>query len=734
MRRYSFFIAHIAFLTLIVGVFFYQLLLGKLPVPTDALVGLYHPWRDLYAKEYPRGVPYKNFLITDPVRQQIPWRKIAIDAWKQGRVPWWNPYTYGGTPLVGNIQAAVFYPLNILFFVFSFATAWTILIVLQPYLAGLFLFLYLGSRKVHPTAALVGAVAWSFSGFSVAWLMWGTIVQTAMWLPLILLAIDRILEGKRRWWIILTGALTMQFLAGHAQVFLYGMIFSFFYFLLRLRQLPKHRTIPYVDFAKAISFFVVVTMLQWVPLMKSLLASARLTESVWDKPGFFIPWEHLIQFFVPDFFGNPATMNYWGTWNWAEFVGYVGIVPIFFAAIATTSNWKQARFWAWTILVGLLFALPTPVAKLPYYLHLPVASSLQPTRLLVIIDLSLAVLAAFGIEAFLKKPRRVGLVCVAIGAIIGVAWVATWPGGEHMTVARRNLLMPTGLFILAAVVVYIGIGFRKLQKPALLVLLGLSSFDLLRFGWKFTPFTPREYFFPETAVITYLTNQPKPFRVMSVDDRIFPPNATSYFGIETIEGYDPVYSARYEQFFVALARGNADITGPYGFNRILTTKNIDSPLLPYGNVRYLLSLEDLDRPFLSKVFQEGETRVYEYKKALPRAYFADRILLALSPKDTLERLIADPEVRLAVAEKPLDILSVPLTVNEEVRIDSYAANRMTLTATAANPRLLVILNQFDSGWHAKIDGTKAPLYRVNVVFIGILVPGGTHKIILQSTL
>ena len=57
---------------------------GKLPVPSDTLVGLYHPWRDLYRDTNPRGVPFKNFLITDPVRQQIPWRKIVIDQWKEG--------------------------------------------------------------------------------------------------------------------------------------------------------------------------------------------------------------------------------------------------------------------------------------------------------------------------------------------------------------------------------------------------------------------------------------------------------------------------------------------------------------------------------------------------------------------------------------------------------------------------------------------------------------------------
>jgi len=32
----------------------------------------------------------------------------------QGAVPLWNPYIFGGTPLVANPQAGLFYPLNML--------------------------------------------------------------------------------------------------------------------------------------------------------------------------------------------------------------------------------------------------------------------------------------------------------------------------------------------------------------------------------------------------------------------------------------------------------------------------------------------------------------------------------------------------------------------------------------------------------------------------------------------
>ena len=81
------FLKHLYFVVILlaVAVFFYPFLKGgKLPIAADALVGLYHPWRDALAIEYPNGYPYKNPLITDPFRQQFIYRKLAIEELKKG--------------------------------------------------------------------------------------------------------------------------------------------------------------------------------------------------------------------------------------------------------------------------------------------------------------------------------------------------------------------------------------------------------------------------------------------------------------------------------------------------------------------------------------------------------------------------------------------------------------------------------------------------------------------------
>lgn len=742
-------IGWLALFTLLVGVFFYPTFTkGKLPVPTDALVGLYHPWRDLYAGEFPRGVPFKNFLITDPVRQEIPWRKLVIDSWKSGHSPAWNPYTFAGVPLNANIQAAPFYPLNVLFFMFDFPVAWTILIMLQSLLAGLFLFWYLRAQKLSPVASLVGAVAWAFGGFSISWMTWGTITQTALWAPLTLLSIDQLLHSttgstnkeKIRWAIVLTLSIVMTATAGHAQVAMYMLILAGSYLWWRMKSGEgSHMGLRWIGIAVGVA--IVLTSVQWIPLLKFLPQTGRVgAVDSWKTAGWFLPWQHLVQFVAPDFFGNPATLNYWGVWNYGEFIGYIGVIPLVFA-FSSLFLPGIPMFFSVMLVTALLFMLPNPVSILPFILRVPLLSVLQPTRLMVIVDLCLAVLAAYGVDAIAKHAGRMRWALAVIGFTIFALWGIVLVGKfiwhdptfiSNLLIAKRNLVLPTLLFA-GSGAWYIFARFMKRgwrQWIAIGVLIFVIVFDLFRFGWKFTPFTTPNYFYPMTKALTYVTSQPAPFRVMSLDDRIMPPNTAAYYGIESIEGYDPIAPKRYENYLAASELGKAEFTRPTGFNRIYTAHNIDSKLLPYLNVRYVLALTDISRPFLRKVTEDGEVRIYEYLKANPRVYLADRIILAKNPEDIVTTLMTASPSLVGIVEQPIRVLSVPLSAEEGVQLTSYQPNEMHIRTTTLNPRLVVVLNSYNDGWTAVVDGISTPVMRVNYLFMGFVVPSGRHDVTL----
>src|SRR5579885_2600913 len=97
-------------------------LTSKVPFPSTYQVNNFAPW-----DAYPGfASPVKNAAMPDVITQIVPWKFFTIQMWKSGQVPLWNPYSFSGTPHLANYQSAVLSPLNILFFIFSFVSAWSL--------------------------------------------------------------------------------------------------------------------------------------------------------------------------------------------------------------------------------------------------------------------------------------------------------------------------------------------------------------------------------------------------------------------------------------------------------------------------------------------------------------------------------------------------------------------------------------------------------------------------------
>jgi len=724
----------------IVGIFFQQtLLFGKLPVPSDTLIGMYHPWRDAYAHTFTNGVPFKNFLITDPIRQQIPWRKQVIDAFKSKKLPLWDATSFSGVPLFANIQSGSLYPLNVLFFIFPFSTAWTILIISQPLLAGIFLFLFLRHKQLDPISSLAGAVCFAFSGFSIAWLTWGTMVSTILWLPLTLLSFEKIHESSKKtpWRLLFIFSLVSAFFAGHIQIFAYCMLVfgAYAVWIFRKVKIQKlfimHVVIPVIILA--------ITAPVWFRFISYLPETSRISGSVWTVEGFFIPLRHLMQFIAPDFFGNPATLNYWGTWNYGEMVGYIGVVGLFLAMLGIS---MKTMFWVGILGLSLLFAVDSSVARLPFIFHIPGISSLQPTRLLAIIDMCLSILAAYGMATLVSGEKKkqlfiagIVLLIIFIGAWISVLVPTSFRIPiEQIAVVKRNLILPSIMFGLMLGIIGGAVVLKKswitLRYGVAFLALILLSFELIRFGWKFTPFTDAAFFFPETEIISRLKQAPKPFRVLSVDDRLLPPNVLSFYNVESISGYDPIHTLRYEEYIAAMERGEPNIKPPFGFTRIIAPKTITSPLLSLLNVRYILSMDPLTGSNVRLLAEEGTTKLYKYVGGVPRVYLAEQIVTESSKEAVIRRLYEPSFIpgKTAVVESPVSLVSAPLQIDESAVISSYEGDKIIIETTTKNVRLLVVGNMMDSHWKATIDERQAEILRTNYLFLGIIIPRGNHQV------
>ena len=160
----------------------------------------------------------RNFVYRDAGHFYYPYFKLIAQEWAAGRVPLWNPYENGGVPLAGNPTASVFYPLKLLFLLpYPVAYKW--------YLMGHVLIAWvvctLSARGLGISwwgSALAGT-AYAFSGFVIFQVFNIVFLCGAAWLPLGMLAVDRLVRRPRAGWCLtLAVVLALQVLGGDPQV------------------------------------------------------------------------------------------------------------------------------------------------------------------------------------------------------------------------------------------------------------------------------------------------------------------------------------------------------------------------------------------------------------------------------------------------------------------------------------------------------------------------------------
>lgn len=725
------FIPFVLYIFLVYHPFFLK---GLLPIPSDTVVGLYHPWRDFFAKDYPNGIPFKNSLITDAVRQEYPWRKLAVEELLKGKLPLWNPYSFSGYPLAANLQSAPYYPLNILYLFNNFSLIWSVQIFLQTVLGGLFMVIFLRNLGLSKEGSVLGTIAWVGSGFFVSWLETNTVVQTAIWLPFSLYFMDKIFQqGKGRNFLGLAFGTLMVLLAGHLQIAFYVLSTAGIYFLYRFWESRNIKTILATGSAMVLAILFTVPFL-WPAFQFIALSGRNYDQLTWQKPDWFLPWQNLAQFLAPDLFGNPATLNYFGVWNYGEFVGYIGLVALIFSITGILFGGRGKRIFLVLLSLGFIFALQNPIAEIPFRLGIPFLSTSQPSRIIVIICFSLAVLSAMGLDSFLKKPKRIrwGLLITAVGT--GILWAIAWR--LRLGVSVRNLYLPTAILGVSALGILAATFNKNWTKYIVYGLLLLASFDSVRFAAKFLPFTSGEWLFPRTEAIAFLQEKAKSdtFRIVSLDERIMSDNFPIAYKLQSVGGYDPLYLSRYAEFMAAIKRNEANINPPFNYNRIIEPGRIDSKLFPLLNAKYVLSLFPLFEPYLTKVFQEGQTIVYQDNRALPRAFFVNQTKLAIGKQRVMYELYDatyDPGKKAIIED---NMIGSGNWSGGQVTIQLYQPNEIVLQTQNSGEGYLVVTDIFYPSWRATIDERPTEIYLTDYTFRGLRVPSGKHTIRMYTKL
>lgn len=722
---------------LVILFFLPKIILGQIPIPADTLLGLYHPFRDQSFEGYnPERFPTKNPLITDPVLQTYPWKKLIIDNFKNLNFPLWNPYSFSGQPLLANIQSAPFQFLNPLFLITPFKISWAAHIILPLVLTSLFMFLFLKNLKLSEPSSIFGAIILPFSGYFVAWMTWGGITATAMFLPLILFCISKLFEKfSPVIFLVLTFSVSQTILSGHWQTGSYIFLASLLFVIFKFVSQKSFKPILIIGLSFVLG--ILISSAQILPSLEFLNLSSRdIDQSYYPgRQDWFIPYQHLIQIVSPDFFGNPSTYNYWGVFNYAEFVSYIGIIPLILAGIAILVKWREISFFLILLATSLILGLENPISKIPYSFNFPFISSMQPSRIFFLMLFSLITISAFGFETVAKEKFKVKFtVSAVIIIVILVLLVAVakfdskiFPLVKNLdtaNIAFRNLSLPF-VFSALALALLILLRFRVLKKFVVIALVALTLIELFRFAYKFIPFSKSSLIFPGTEITNYLSKQQKPFRVMTTDRRILHPNTSAVYKIESIHGYDPLFLNDYANLVSTWESNSVSRAG--SFNRIVTPANYDSQIADLLNVKYVLSFDDIENPKLNYVLEEGKTKLYENKNVLPRAFFVSEVVKVENRNQELRKMI-DENFDLASSATSSTFSFEKKSNKSTASITKYSDQNLSFEVDTATSSPFVLSNVYYPGWNAYVDGYKTEIQKVNYMFQSVIIPAGVHSV------
>ncbi|MEQ1893641.1 MAG: YfhO family protein, partial [Planctomycetota bacterium] len=152
----------------------------------------------------------------------------------RGAAPTWEPLQTLGMPLFAGNVAALGYPLNWLAFLFPPERMAAPLAALSLFLAGLGAWLFLTRLELDRRAALVGALGMQLGAFALANLHYYMKVDSALWFPWALWAVEGLARGKRWSASALVLALALALLGGMVTIGAFVFAATALYALLRL--------------------------------------------------------------------------------------------------------------------------------------------------------------------------------------------------------------------------------------------------------------------------------------------------------------------------------------------------------------------------------------------------------------------------------------------------------------------------------------------------------------------
>ena len=735
---------------------------AEFPYPGDLLVSFNFPWYSGGWEGYNSWTTHKEFIAMDAIRQHLPWHKLTFDEIKTNfSLPLWNPYSFSGTPHLANIQTFIFNPINILFLLLPMFEAWIIFIILQVPFTIYFTYLFTKSLGLSKWPSLMSGIAFVFSSYFINWIEIGIVGYSILWLPLILYAIQKVIETpKTRFLILLILSSAAAIFAGHIQttVFIFAVGVSYYFAKHAFTKKRNNKKIAGIFITWFLLTFL-ITAIQTIPALEFYLNSP-LVEPL-AKHVFSInsmPLKNLIALFAPDFFGNPATNNFWSV-MYGDATPHIGVLPLFFAvfAIIAVKRW-EVKFFAGMALVILFYATRSPLFLLIDKINIPLLTGTTAARSMFVFCFALSILSGMGLEEIIraKKGKKTFYVLIIVFLVIYsllVLFTIFYPNfsesenvEKNLMVTKRNLILPTLIFIslpvsLVAVKIFSKFKLTVFKSSWLIIIFASTIFGGIYQFNKGQPSSPKQFFFPSHPIFSWLQNNASINRFHGDLTAKTWNNIPMYFNLYSAEGYGVFRVKRYAGLFAAQETGDV----PEYYERSTaefseTDANNKKRLYNLLGIKYFLSKDDLARVVINidydkpnedvkLVWQEGKFKIYEREAVLPRFFLTNNYVVSPNDNQTINKIYdGNFNLRTLLLEEEPNLRILPDSDSKEAKLALYTPNEVSLDISTPTNSLFFISDTYYPGWKAYVDSKEIKIYRAHYAFRAVAIPAGAKKL------
>lgn len=684
-----------------------------------------------------------GLIYSDLMTLNYPLKHLLAQSLKEGSLPFWTSLIGNGTPILSESQIGAIYPLHLLLFRFlPTLAAFNLNLFLHFLLAafGTYLFCRVSFKLSWP-ASLLAALSFSLSGFMITRIHQTNIVLVVSWLPLIFLLIERMVTKQKIFLAFLLGlAFAFQILAGYFEMFYYTLLAGgLFLILLILLQKDRLRPILYLllSLALAIGLCAPQILSTWEMTQYSVrgegLALEAASTDIWPLRTFSLflnPRAYDIYQPNPDYQPNDPT-----TVSVHDLYGYIGFLPLLLALSAIFTLFRKKMVFVLMALLAfaLLFSLGRSTQV--FAIFWKVVPGLKffrfPTKWLVFIEFTLALLAAFGFDFFWDKVKKKPVAFILAGGVVLIVFLDLFFSNRPL----QPTLKASFWFCQPPVVATIKEGLEE------------GNFRLYSHG---------------TNNLDYATV--KDFKLQKEFLNILPPNTNILFDAPSNREWYTLFLARQHQ----LTRLKTTLDPQSGILRLppQMKKSLD-----LQGVKYLLSdlpFEDSDLtlledfPLRKQVFHYAymtlggsmrtvkipveKTYVYKNQSVLPRALWVPqaRLMEGKNDEEILAAVLSedfDPQKEVLLEEKmESGEWSASWRMENgnhqgKAEIKSYKEQLVEIVTNADAPGFLVLSDTYYPGWKAMVDGKETKIYRANFTFRAVEVPVGQHlvKFIFEPT-